>query len=109
MKKAEIKPDEKQDQAVEMLEQIMGEWVEQQRRKRFEKPTETLLKDQTSNSFSIFYILKLIIHTMCKKRRFCDILGILCLYISGIAKFLLKKMKNAFVSLIEFILKVEKV
>ena len=120
MKKAEIKPDEKQDNAAETLEQIMGEWVEQQRRKRFEKPTATLCRKQNSDSFSVFYIFKSFMNVMCKKRRFCDVLGKLCLYIFRIAKFLakflmkkikflMKKIKNAFVCLIEFILKVEKV
>lgn len=109
MKKADFKPDGKQDKAVDMLEQIAGEWVEQQRRKRFEKPTATLHKKQISNSFSIFYVFRLFTNTMCKKRMFCDVLGKLCLCIFRTAKFLKKKIKNAFVRLIELILKVEKV
>jgi hypothetical protein len=109
MKKVEFKSVEKPDEAVDMLEQIAGEWVEQQRRKRFERPTATLHKKQISNSFSIFYVFRLFMNTMCKKRMFCDVLGKLCLCIFRIAKFLKKKIKNAFVRLIEFILKVEKV
>lgn len=109
MKKADFKPDEKQDKAVDMLEQIADEWVEQQRRKGFEKPTATLHRKQISNSFSIFYVFRLFMNTMCKKRMFCDVLGKLCLCIFRIAKFLKKKIKNTFVRLIEFILKVEKV
>jgi len=109
MKKAEIKPDEKHDQAVDMLGQIAGEWIAQQRRKSFETTNATVCEKQISNSFSMFYILKMFINTMNKKRRFGDVLDSLFLYIYIIAKFFMKKIKNAFVCLIEFILKVEKV
>ena len=109
MKKAEIKPDEKYDQAVDTLEQIAGEWIAQQRRKRFETTNATVCENQISNSFSMFYILKMFINTMNKKRRFGDVLYSFCLCIYMIAKFFLKEIKNAFVCLIEFILKVEKV
>ena len=112
MKKVEFKSVEKPDEAVDTLEQIASEWIAQQRRKRFETTKAAVCEKQISNSFSMFYILKMFINTMNKKRRLGDVLYSLCLYIYLIAKFFIKffmkKIKNAFVSLIEFILKVEK-
>ena len=108
MKKAEYESGGKPDESVDVLEQIAGEWIALQRRKRFETTNTTLCEKQISNSFSMSYILKIFISTMNKKRRFGDVLYSLCLCIYMIAKFFLKEIKNAFVCLIEFILKVEK-
>lgn len=104
MKKAEVKPDEELANAVETLEQITNEWLEQQR-SRFENTTPTLQEKRIPDC----YVLRSFKNTMCKRRRFDETLYGFHLYILTIAKSLPKKIwKHIIVRSIEFMLKVEK-
>ena len=83
--KTEVKLDDKKDDAVEMLEQIVGEWFAQERI-RFENTT--LASHERNSNCHGFKLLK---YTLFIKRRVKDILR---LYLPKIAKFLKKKIRN---------------
>lgn len=103
VKSDEVKPDEELTHAVETLEQITDEWLEQQRF-RFKNT------NQTSHIKWIpdCYVLKLFKNTMCKKRRFGDILDMFRLYIPKIIGSFKEIGKNIIVRSMEFMLKVER-
>ena len=103
MKKAEVKPDEELADAVETLEQITHEWLEQQSF-RFEKPKQTSHKKRISDC----YVINRFQNTMCKKRGFEDIFDIFRICISKFIASLMKAGKYIIVRSIEFILKVER-
>ena len=97
--KIEVKFDDKEDDTVETLEQITDEWFAQQRT-RFENTT--LASHERNSNCHGFKLLK---DTLFKKRSVVDILR---LYLPKIAKFLMKKIRQILIRLIEYILKVEK-
>ena len=103
MKKAEVKPDEELADAVETLEQITDEWLEQQK-VRVEKPKQTSPKKRISDC----YVVNRFKNTMCKKLGFEDILYIFGICISKIICSLTKAVKYLIVRSIEFILQVER-
>ena len=83
--KTEVKLDDKKDDAVETLDQIVDEWFAQERI-RFENTT--LASHERNSNCHGFKLLK---DTLFKKRRIKDILR---LYLPKIAKFLKKKIRN---------------
>ena len=103
MKKAKVKPDEELADAVETLEQITDEWLEQQSF-RFEKPKQTSPKKRISDC----YVVNRFKNTMCKKRGLEDIFGIFRIYTPKIIGSFKKAVKYIIVRSIEFILKVER-
>jgi hypothetical protein len=104
----EIKPEE-DDKAVETLEQIADEWFQQQR-SRFEiarrAARESDRPGPTKASDSDY--LKQMRDTLCRKRRFEDVLYGSCFCAHKIWRFIKRQIRRMLVRLVEYILKVEK-